>query len=231
MPNTRFAMSSSGLELTDYVKMTQLQNPMILISKFLRTAKIVAHDGTDAFSDIGRERFYEPQPSFQVFGTFQKEGIQEESVMTCDRFESTQMENPSLLLESEPCPIEQENQWASGASLSRFLQNESSQSFSKLVTQTLRTEIMPSAQTEECLLLLKDSFQQNKTYSARRPTSLFDSDSPSSLAVCALPASLAKTTNLCATTPGYSGHVFHANRVATFRGAGKNLLSYENSYS
>jgi len=213
------------------MEMTQLKDPTISLSEFFGATKIVAHDGANAFFDAERNRFDKSRPSFQAFGTLEKQRIQEESVMTFDGFESAQMENPPLIPEGKPCSIDQEDQWTPGKSLSILFLKRSPQNFSKSVTQCLRREIMMPTQPTESPLLSKDLFDQNKTESPGRPTSLLYSDSPRSSTFCALSASLTKKINLCTTTLGHSGYVFHANRVATFRGNAKKLLTFEFSYA
>jgi hypothetical protein len=213
------------------MKMTELKDPVILSSQLFGAAKIVAHDGADAFSDFGRNRFDELHPSLQTFGPLKKQRIQKDGVMTSDRLEGSQTKNPRLIFEREPCPIEQEDQSAFGKFLRIFLSEEPLKDFSKSVTQTLRSEMVLPTQTDERSLLPKDSLEQNKTRSPGRPTSSLDSNSPSPSALSALTSSSTKSKNPGTTTNRYSDrHVFHANRVATFRGAGKNLLSDEFSY-
>lgn len=227
MPNSRFPMSSSRLELADQMKVTQLKNPAILSGQLFGAAKIVAHDGADAFPDVGRNRFDESHPTFQTFGAWKKQGIQKNGVMTLDWFESSQSKNPGLIPEREPCSIEQENKRTTRKFLSILSLNEFSQNFSKPMTQALRRKITSPTQIGERSLLPKDAVEHNETHPPRRSATLLDSNSPGSSTFCALSASWAKKINLCTTTCGYSGHIFHANRVATFRGSVKKLLTVD----
>src|SRR3989338_2818639 len=71
--NPRFPMPSARLELTDQVKMTQLEHPMVSMSQLFGTAKIVANHGANASSEFGRNGFDESHPSFQAFCTVEKQ--------------------------------------------------------------------------------------------------------------------------------------------------------------
>ena len=207
--------------------MTQLKDPMILASEPLGAAKIVAHDGTDTFFDLWRNRFDEWRPAFEAFGPFEKQRVQENGMMILDRFDGTQMKNPGLILESKPDSIEQKDKLTARKFLSVFLSDESSKGFSETITQTLSAEMMALTYTDKSSLLTEDSFEQNRTNPANRSTTFLDSNSPGLAASCALSASLTKKINFATTTLGHSGHVFHANRVATFRGIAKKLLTVD----
>ena len=117
-------------------------------------------------------------------------------------------------------------------SLCAFSLDELPKHFSESVTQSLGRQMITPAHAEKTSLLMEDALDQSQANLARRTSPLFDSNSPCPPTLGTLPASLTKMTNLCSTASGYSDwHVFHANRVTTFCGIAKKLLSFELSWS
>jgi hypothetical protein len=221
----RFAQGSAGqpavssasavLQPADEMKMAKLHDPALASAEPDNSRNLVGDRGSNASVYGSRDGCDCLRPTLQVLPAWQEQRVEEDGSILMTRFGSHQVQDPIFSSKPEIKSIQDQNQRSSRQAQGARLRYELAQRSTKTATESLPSKAEARGEGFQCASVQQNCLQHSRTCSPQLATSLFDADSPRTLAVTALTTSRTEPMDVGSATRGFRVPRMHARELHT----------------
>jgi hypothetical protein len=203
------------LQSADEMKMAELNDPSLALSKPDNSRNLVGNRGSDAALYVSGNGCECLSPALHVLSAGQQHRIEEDGSILMARFDRHHIQHPVFSSEAEVKSVQEQNQGPFWQAQRPRLRYESAQLSTKTAAQTLTGKAVAWSESFQCPPVLQNLFQTSGTCSRRLASSTFVVNSPRTLALTALTTSRTEVINFGSATWGFRVPRMHARELHT----------------